>query len=121
MSPIRSDLLRAGLCVAAAAAVHAAAAAEATIALSLAPGKFDEHCLRLEAGEAIAWRFTATGPVDFNIHLHRGDKVLYPVRRDGVERGSGVFRARDGDDYCLMWTGRAAAPVAVRGSVERQR
>jgi len=88
--------------------------------MSIAPGKFDEHCLRLEAGEAIAWRFTATGTVDFNIHQHRGDKVLYPVRRDGVERASGVFRARDGDDYCLMWTGRASAPVVVRGSVERK-
>lgn len=118
MSPIRSAALRAGLCVAAAAVLPAAEAADVTLAMTVAPGKFDEHCLRLEAGEAIAWRFTATGAVDFNIHLHQGDKVLYPVRRDGVTRASGTFRARLAEDYCLMWTNRGAAAVRVRGTAD---
>lgn len=112
------------LVLATACAAASATAMESTAAqfeMTIAPEKFDEHCLRLEAGEAIAWRFTATGRVNFNIHRHQGDEVLYPVRRDRVERASGVFRARDGDDYCLMWTGRAGGPVVVRGSVERRR
>jgi hypothetical protein len=118
MSQIRSDVVHAGLAIAAAVAMQAAAAAETALALSIAPGKFDEHCLRLEAGEAITWRFSATGAVDFNIHLHQGDKVLYPVRRDGVTRASGTFRARSAEDYCLMWTNRGAAAVSVRGTAD---
>jgi hypothetical protein len=90
------------------------------LAIELAPRHFDEHCLRLGAGEAIRWRFTASGAVDFNIHAHRGDKVLYPVRREGVDRASGTFRANVADDYCLMWTNRGAVPVAVRGAIERR-
>jgi plastocyanin len=114
-------LLHVALGFVAAAVAGAAAAAEPTFALSIAPGKFDEHCLRIEAGEAIRWRFTATAAVDFNIHAHRGERVIYPVRRDGTARASGTFRAKAAEHYCLMWTNRGAAAVGVHGSIERRR
>jgi hypothetical protein len=88
-------------------------------ALDIAPGQFDEHCLRIEAGEVIRWRFVAMSAVDFNIHHHRGKEVFYPVRRNGVERASGRFRSRAADDYCLMWTNKSPRTVRVSGSVER--
>lgn len=95
--------------------------AAADFVFDIAPGKFDEHCLKIEAGEAIRWRFLATGVVDFNIHHHRGKDVLYPVRRERIERASGSFGARAADDYCLMWTNKGSAAIHVRGSVERKR
>jgi hypothetical protein len=98
----------------------AAVLAADDFAFDIAPGKFDEHCLKIEAGEAIRWRFVASGAVDFNIHHHRGKDVFYPVRRDGVERASGSFGARATDDYCLMWSNKGSSAVNVRGGVERK-
>jgi hypothetical protein len=120
MSPCLSRLSGPAFC-ALLLAVHGPAAAAEALALDVAPAKFAEHCLRLDAGEAIRWRFTATAPMDFNIHYHRGEAVLQPVRREAAGRGSGAFRARSADVYCLMWTNRGAGAGRVRGSVERQR
>lgn len=102
-------------------ALPSRAPAADSFAFEIAQGRFAEHCLRLDAGEAIRWRFTASEPMDFNIHFHRGKAVLQPVRREAAERASGTFRAQAADDYCLMWSNRGAAAAGVRGGVERQR
>lgn len=90
-----------------------------TFALDIAVGKFDEHCLKIGAGKSIRYKFVAGAPVDFNIHHHRGKEVLYPVRRDSIERGEGEFRAPSTDDFCLMWTNTGRAQVRVTGEVAR--
>lgn len=100
-------------------AISAAAGAAETFPFDIAPGRFDEHCLRVEAGHAIRYRFEASAAVDFNIHHHRGREVFYPVKRDGVEREQGEFRAAVSDEYCLMWTNRGPTTVRVRGDVAR--
>lgn len=95
--------------------------AEATDAFSfnLAPGKFDEHCLKIDAGTTIRYRFEATAAVDFNIHHHRGSEVFYPVKRERIARAKDEFRADVGDDYCLMWTNPGEGAVRVTGEVAR--
>lgn len=91
---------------------HAFAAA---LDLHIAAGKFDEHCVKLAAGEVISYRFKSSAPLDFNIHHHRGNEVLYPVRHAQVRKLAGTFRAPAADDYCLMWENTGAQPVTVRG------
>lgn len=100
-------------------AVAPAAQAGDGFAFDIAAGKFDEHCLKIDAGRAVSYRFTASGPVDFNIHHHRGKDVLYPVRRDAVARAEGEFRAPASEDYCLMWTNKTQATVRVEGEIRR--
>lgn len=112
--------LSVGLSVNLLLAAQGFAAPPGSLDLHVAPGKFAEHCLRLDAGEAIRWRFTASEPMDFNIHFHRGKAVLQPVRREAAERASGTFRAQAADDYCLMWSNRTAVAVRVKGGVERR-
>lgn len=102
------------------AAIAADVAAGDAFRLTIGAGKFDEHCLKIEAGRAIAYRFDASAPVDFNIHYHRGKDVLYPVRRDATRRLASTFRAESTDDYCLMWENRGAAAVTVEGRVKRR-
>jgi hypothetical protein len=94
-------------------------AAAAPLSLAIAPGKFDEQCVKLEAGAALHYRFKANGPVDFNIHHHQGSEVLYPVKRAGVRRFGDKFRAPAADEYCLMWENKGKNPVTVRGSAWR--
>ncbi len=100
-------------------AVVPVAHAAGSFAFDIAPGKFDEHCLKIEADRTIRYRFKAGAAVDFNIHHHRGNEVLYPVKRDGVARADGEFRAPSSEDYCLMWTNRGRAAVRVEGDIQR--
>lgn len=94
-------------------------ATAATLALQIAQGKFEEHCVKLAGGESLKYRFKADAPLAFNIHHHRGHEVLYPIKRDAVLRLSGKFMAPAADDYCLMWENKGAEAVRLRGVVER--
>ena len=87
---------------------------------TLAAGKVEEICMKLEPREAVQWRFAADAPVDFNLHWHEGKAVHMPVRRDATREDAGRFAAPHAEDYCLMWTA-LAAPVRESGRVERER
>ena len=78
---------------------------------------FAEECFALPAGASIGYFFEATGPVDFNIHFHRGSAVEYPVRVDQVRQADDHFTAPSAEEYCLMWTNRAGQPVTVSGTI----
>ena len=57
----------------------------------LKPGGVAEECLHLAAGKSRTFEWTADGPLDFNIHFHRGDDVTYPVKLNGQAKGTGRF------------------------------
>jgi hypothetical protein len=88
-------------------------------ALDVPARGFEEHCLKLEAGERIRYRFRAAGEVDFNIHYHRGTDVHYPVRSSAIQAADATFSAPQTDDYCLMWERKGAGAVRIEGSVDR--
>jgi len=83
---------------------------------SLAPGAGHEECVRLEAGQSRRYYWRASGPVDFNIHFHRGDAVTYPVKREAMRGDGGTFTAQSSEDYCWMWTARDRA-VKLAGRI----
>jgi hypothetical protein len=74
-----------------------------------------EECFRLPAGASVGYAFDASGPVDFNIHFHRGSDVEYPVKSDQVRQVDARFTAPSAQEYCLMWTNPTGAPLAVTG------
>lgn len=69
------------------------------------------------AGEAVAYRFEASAPLDFNIHFHRGKDVEYPVKIERTPRHDAAFSAPSAETFCWMWTSRSAGAVRVSGSV----
>ena len=77
----------------------------------LKPGAVAEECLHLAAGKSRLFEWSASAPVDFNIHYHQGDNVTYPVKANGQREGKGRFKAAAGEDYCWMWTAKGAARV----------
>ncbi|WP_128000979.1 hypothetical protein [Piscinibacter defluvii] len=87
--------------------------------VTVAPGKFAEACGRLARAESIAWRFEASGPLNFNIHYHEGKKVRYPERRDALAGASGRLKVALDQDYCWMWTNKAGQPVTLQFLLER--
>lgn len=86
---------------------------------TLAGKAFDERCLKMAAGESVRYSFRSSAPVDFNIHAHRGNEVVYPVKQDAVREGSATFRAEAAEGYCLMWQHAGTGSAKVEGTVER--
>ncbi len=84
--------------------------------VSLERGGEHEECVRLEAGQSRRYYWRASGPVDFNIHFHRGGEVTYPVKREAMRGDGGSFTAPSGEDYCWMWTARERA-VKLEGRI----
>ena len=78
---------------------------------SIAPKKFLEVCGKQKKGETVNWTFNGTAPTDFNIHYHVGKDVSYPENRKGVASAEGSLVAPLDQDFCWMWTNRAAQPL----------
>jgi hypothetical protein len=81
--------------------------------LTVAPGKFVEVCGGLTRADSVAWRFDASGPLNFDIHYHEGKDVRYPEQRDAVASASGQLRVVLDQDYCWMWSNRTGRPVSL--------
>ena len=84
----------------------------------IGPGKITEECRALRAGEVVNYWFEASGPVDFNVHFHRGDAVEYPVKEDATRKLTASFAAASTDEFCWMWSNRGASPVKLRGELQ---
>lgn len=79
--------------------------------VSVAPGKFAEVSGKLARADSVAWRFEASGPLNFNIHYHEGKDVRYPERRDALAGASGRLQVVLDQDYCWMWTNKSGQAV----------
>ena len=79
--------------------------------VSVAPGKFAEVCGKLARADSVAWRFDASGPLNFNIRYHEGKDVRYPERRDALAGASGRLQVALDQDYCWMWTNKSGQAV----------
>jgi hypothetical protein len=77
------------------------------------PGQFAEICGKLQKGEAIAWQYQGSAALDFNIHYHVGETVIYPLRKPSAKAARGRLRVVLDQDYCWMWTNKGAQPVAL--------
>jgi hypothetical protein len=84
---------------------------------SIAPRKIGEECFKLAAGQSIAYAFESSSPVDFNIHFHKGDEVVYPVKSDQVAKAEDRFTAPSAEEFCLMWTNKTLEKVTIRGQL----
>lgn len=80
----------------------------------IAPGKVVEICGKLTKDQSVRWNFQAAAPLNFNIHYHEGKTVEYPAKQDGVSQLQGTLPVGLEQDYCWMWTNRAAVPITLQ-------
>lgn len=85
----------------------------------VAPGKFAEACGPLLREAAVQWRFSASRPLDFNIHYHEGKAVTYPVKRAASAGASGTLRVAVDKPYCWMWKNTTTQPASVTVELTR--
>ncbi len=88
--------------------------------VQVAPGKFAEVCGTLTQGQTIAWSFTGSGALNFNVHYHEGKKVVYPEKKDEVTRLSGELKVPVDQDYCWMWSNKGGANVPLTLRLKKQ-
>lgn len=93
----------------------------ATREFRVEPGKFAEWCGKLRKGDKVAWRFEAAAPLDFNIHYHEGKDVRFPAKQDGAAKAEGTLEVAVDQDYCWMWSSKAAAPVTLKAVLGKSR
>ena len=84
---------------------------------AIKPGQSAEECVKLTVGGTVGYEFESSERVDFNIHYHVGNDVVYPVKGDQVRRVADRFSAPSAEEYCLMWTNRTAQMVTVKGQL----
>jgi len=85
----------------------------------IAAGKFVEVCGKLAVGEGVRWSFTASAPVDFNVHYHVGKEAVFPARQTQVTSGRDTLNVAVAQDYCWMWTNKGSAPVSLTVDLAR--
>ena len=103
---MRSSHLRAPMvaCIAA-VAVSAAYAMPVHVDVVLQPGKSHEECFRLQPRQQVQYHFKLDRPGEFNLHYHRGNEAVYPLRSEAVLEQRGDYVAALAEEYCLMWSG----------------
>ena len=79
-----------------------------------------EVCGRLGAGTRVRWHFESDHPVDFNIHHHVAQQVLFAAQEKGSRGADGRFEAKEAQVYCWMWSRKAGPAAAVRLRLERE-
>lgn len=79
----------------------------------LGAGDFAEVCGPLSQQERVKWTFQATAPLDFNIHYHEGDEVVYPAAFPNAVEQAGELVAPVDQTYCWMWANRLDSPAAL--------
>jgi hypothetical protein len=85
------------------------------LALTIAPGKDAEECVKLDAGERIDYEFRSSESADFNLHTHRGGQLVMPVDVKRTRAHSGTFVSGGAEGWCLMWTNEGQQPASVTG------
>ena len=90
-----------------------------SIERTVVPDDSYELCLVLEQDQQLHYKFKASQKLDFNIHHHTEDEVLYPVSEDQVMDLTATFAATSGQEYCLMWTNQGNTDVRLSLQYEK--
>ena len=87
--------------------------------LDVLPGKFAEVCGKLNQGQAIAWKFEANRPMDFNVHYHDDGRVVFPAKQDAVTKAADTLKVGLDQDYCWMWTNKSTESARLHLTLQR--
>ncbi|HLL12526.1 MAG TPA: hypothetical protein VK570_15795, partial [Rubrivivax sp.] len=87
---------------------------------SVPAGKLLEACAKLPADARVEWAYKALRPLDFNIHYHVGQQVVYPKQLKRSATASGTLAVELEQDYCWMWTNKNKTAASLSLSLARK-
>ncbi len=85
----------------------------------IAAGKAAEVCGTIEPRMPVDWRFSADGPLTFDIHRHSGAEVIYATRSYLTREQNGKFSPTFNFEWCWMWVNESGADVTLRVDLKR--
>ncbi|MBL8309184.1 MAG: hypothetical protein JNL19_02065 [Burkholderiales bacterium] len=85
----------------------------------IAPGKSAELCGMIDPRLPVDWQFQASGPVEFNIHRHDGNDIVYATRSYRTREQTGRFSPTLSRHWCWMWSNEGTTEVTVRVALKR--
>lgn len=83
------------------------------LAVEIPTRGMEEPCFSLPEGSRLEFSFTATAPLDFNLHYH-SDGVFFPIEKRAVLADAGQYISPLERTYCLMWTNKQQQPVELQ-------
>lgn len=82
---------------------------------TLEPDGIYEDCLDLTPEQVMTFSYSASAPVDFNVHYHEGEQVFYPVtKQQSPLWRDGSFLPKVPHLYCLMWANALDKTIELR-------
>lgn len=85
----------------------------AHIEITLAASGIYEECALLFPGQIMEYAFKSSKPVEFNIHVHKGDQVINFVSHKEVSIKKDSFYHEKKEIYCLMWNNTQTQTIDV--------
>jgi hypothetical protein len=79
----------------------------------LAGEAMTEVCGPLNENDVVEWKLKSATPVDFNIHYHQGDEVVYPARVNSVRELGDRLNVTLTQSYCWMLTNPQPGPTVI--------
>ncbi len=80
---------------------------------TIKPSGVHEDCMELLSGQILEYSFEASKPLNFNVHYHEDNTVVYGITKDGVTADKGTFHCEKKQYYCLMWTNPGSEPIGL--------
>ena len=77
------------------------------------PAGFLEVCGPLHQGQVIDWSFQASAALDFNIHYHAGDEVVYPAKQEGKTELAAQLEVPLDQTFCWMWSNQTGDSASI--------
>ena len=78
--------------------------------IQIGPDDSYEECVELVPNQLMHYAFTSSDKVNFNVHYHTAESILYPVNEKNITSWKGSMSPDDFDYYsreqeffCLMW------------------
>lgn len=83
--------------------------------LGIWPGYQQEVCHALKRGDKRHYSFTSNAPLEFNIHYHLEETVIYLAVGHDLRSKEGLMAAgADGEEsYCWMWVNLQMHPAEL--------
>jgi len=72
-----------------------------------------EICGPLDANAVVDWQMKSSTPIDFNVHYHQGEEVVYPTRQNGVSNLADRLAATTAETHCWMFTNTKTTPTVI--------
>lgn len=82
--------------------------------ITLPATEIHEDCFSLFPGQTLSYSFQASAPMDFDVHYHESDTVVYPISRTNISSDKASLPIEKPQIYCLMWANSQNQSIRVQ-------